>query len=159
MVLPMITRSHYKTLLLVPLCAALAIAQAPAPASPGPAAAAPKPKPVVSMSQLMLTVVYPFSDAIFYVEREAPKNVSEWLLLESKTLALAEIANLLMSPVRAYNQDQWMKDGQLLVDVATKAYKGAKARDLQSMIALNDELYESCQSCHEHFRPGYRRRP
>jgi len=132
--------------------AAAAGAQAPAPA-------APKPKPVVSMSELMLKVVYPFSDAVFYVEREAPKNESEWLLLESKTLALAEVGNLLMSPVRAYNQDQWMRDAQLLVDVATKAYKGAKARDLQAIIALNDEQYESCQSCHEHFRPGYRRRP
>jgi len=139
---------RYLTLFLI---AAAAVAQAPAPA--------PKPKPVVSMSQLMLTVVYPFTDAIFYVEREAPKNESEWLLLESKTLAVAEVGNLLMSPVRAYNQDQWMRDAQLLVDVATKAYKGAKARDLKSIIDLNDELYESCQSCHEHFRPGYKRRP
>lgn len=139
---------RYLTLFLI---AAAAVAQAPAPA--------PKPKPVVSMSQLMLTVVYPFTDAIFYVEREAPKNESEWLLLESKTLAVAEVGNLLMSPVRAYNQDQWMRDAQLLVDVATKAFKGAKARDLKSIIDLNDELYESCQSCHEHFRPGYKRRP
>jgi len=139
---------RYLTLFLI---AAAAVAQAPAPA--------PKPKPVVGMSQLMLTVVYPFTDAIFYVEREAPKNESEWLLLESKTLAVAEVGNLLMSPVRAYNQDQWMRDAQLLVDVATKAYKGAKARDLKSIIDLNDELYESCQSCHEHFRPGYKRRP
>jgi len=139
---------RYLTLFLI---TAAAVAQAPAPA--------PKPKPVVSMSQLMLTVVYPFTDAIFYVEREAPKNESEWLLLESKTLAVAEVGNLLMSPVRAYNQDQWMRDAQLLVDVATKAFKGAKARDLKSIIDLNDELYESCQSCHEHFRPGYKRRP
>ena len=133
------------------LLAGAAVAQAPAPA--------PAPKPVASMSQLMLTVIYPFSDAIFYVEREAPQNTAEWMLLESKTLALAETGNLLMSPMRAYNTDQWMRDAQLLVDVAAKAYRGAKARDLQSIIALNAELYESCQSCHEHFRPGYRRRP
>ena len=134
-----------------------AVAQAPDPAAAS-ATPAPKPKPVVSMSELMLKVIYPYSDAIFYVEREAPQNEAEWLLLESKTLALAEVGNLLMSPVRAYNQDQWMKDAQLLVDVGTKAYKGAKARDVKSMIDLNAELYESCQSCHEHYRPGYRRR-
>ena len=131
---------------------AVAVAQAPAP---GPA---PTPKPVVSMSQLMLGVVYPFSDAIFYVEREAPQSTVEWMLLESKTLALAEVGNLLMSLVRALDQDRWMRDAQLLVDVATKAYKGAKARDLKSIIDLNADLYESCQSCHEHYRPGYRRR-
>ena len=138
-------------LLLVPYAA---VAQAPA----GAQSAAPTPKPVATMSQLMLKVVYPFSDAIFYVEREEPKNEVEWLLLESKTLALAEIGNLLMSPMRAYNQDQWMKDAQLLVDVGAAAFNGAKARDLKALIALNDQLYESCQSCHEHYRPGYRRR-
>ena len=25
--------------------------------------------------------------------------------------------------------------------------------------ALNDELYQSCVTCHEHFRPGYGKRP
>jgi hypothetical protein len=140
-----------KSLRFILICTAVAVAQAPATEPP-------KPKPVVSMSELMLKVVYPYSDAIFYVEREAPENEVGWLALESKTLALAEIGNLLMSPVRAYDQERWMRDAQLLVDVATKAYKGAKARDLKSMIDLNAELYESCQSCHEHYRPGYRRR-
>ena len=125
-------------------------------AAPEPA---PGPKPVATMKELMLKIVYPYSDAVFYVEREAPKNVSEWNALEAKTLTLAEIGNLMMSPGRAFNQDQWMKDAQLLVNVGTSAYKFAQARDLQGLIALNAELYESCQSCHEHFRPGYRRRP
>ena len=110
------------------------------------------------MSQLMVTVIYPYSDAIFYVEREAPKNETEWMNLESKTLALAEIGNLLMSPMRARDQGQWMKDAQLLVDVGGAAFKAAKARDLKTLIGLNADLYESCQSCHEHYRPGYRRR-
>ena len=39
-----------------------------------------------------------------------------------------------------------------------KAYKMAKAKDLEGLKGLNDELYEACQSCHEHYRPGYRRR-
>jgi cytochrome c556 len=123
-----------------------------------PTAEPPTTKPVASMSQLMLSVIYPYSDAIFYVEREAPKDEVEWRALESKTLSLAEIGNLLMSPSRARNNDQWMRDAQLLVDVGAAAFKAAKARDLQALIALNADLYESCQSCHEHYRPGYRRR-
>jgi hypothetical protein len=137
------------------------IGQAPA-SSPGQSSTEPAnaagPKPVATMRELMLKIVYPYSDAIFYVEREAPKNVGEWMTLETKTLALAEMGNLLMSPGRAYNQDQWMKDAQLLVNVGNSAYKAAQARNLQGLVALNAELYESCQSCHEHFRPGYRRR-
>lgn len=133
------------------LLAAAAMAQAP---SSQPTA----PKPVSTMSQLMVKVIYPYSDAVFYVERDVPKNEGEWMALESKTLTLAEIGNLLMSPSRAYNQDQWMKDAQLLVDVGNAAYKAAQARNLQALIDLNADLYESCQSCHEHYRPGYRRR-
>jgi hypothetical protein len=137
----------------------LAAALTQAPSSTPPQTAPPAgPKPVATMSQLMVKVIYPFSDAIFYVEREAPKNDGEWIALETKTLALAEIGNLLMSPGRAYNQDQWMKDAQLLVDVGNAAYKAAVARNLQGLIDLNADLYESCQSCHEHYRPGYRRR-
>src|SRR5687768_7639295 len=92
------------------LLATAAMAQAP-PSQPVIS------KPVATMSQLMVKIIYPFSDAVFYVEREAPKNEAEWIALESKTLTLAEMGNLLMSPGRAYNQDQWMKDAQLLVDV------------------------------------------
>jgi hypothetical protein len=131
--------------------AAAAMAQAPSSQTAGP-------KPVATMSQLMVKIIYPYSDAVFYVEREAPKDEGEWMALESKTLTLAEIGNLLMAPGRAYNQDQWMKDAQLLVDVGNKAYRAAQARNLEALIDLNAELYESCQSCHEHYRPGYRRR-
>jgi len=52
----------------------------------------------------------------------------------------------------------WMKDAKLLRDVGTKAYVAAKAKDLAALEALNAELYEACQSCHVHYRPGYRRR-
>lgn len=141
-------------LILLAAAAAAQTPSSPASQSSPPAAS----KPVATMSQLMVKVIYPYSDAIFYIEREAPKNEGEWLALESKTLALAEIGNLLMSPSRAYNQDQWMKDAQLLVNAGAAAYKAVLARDLQALIDLNAELYESCQSCHEHYRPGYRRR-
>lgn len=115
-------------------------------------------KPIGTMSELMVKIIYPYSDAIFYVEREAPQNEAEWMALESKALTLAEMGNLLMAPPRARDQVQWMKDAQLLVDVGAAAYKGARARNLQAIIDLNADLYESCQSCHEHYRPGYRRR-
>jgi len=125
-----------------------------------PASQVPVPRPIVPMNQLMLKVILPYSDAIFYVERDGgPQNEVEWMELESKALALAEIGNLMMSPVRARNEDQWMKDAQLLVDAASSAYKGAQARNVKTIADLNADLYEACQSCHVHYRPGYRRRP
>jgi cytochrome c556 len=71
---------------------------------------------------------------------------------------MAESANLLMADNRARDKGQWMSDAKLLRDVGIKAYAAAKEKDLPGILALNADLYEACQSCHEHYRPGYRRR-
>ena len=132
-------------------------AQAPAQeAAATPPAAKPAP---ATMKELMLDLLFPTSDTLFYVARGVPKTDAEWLKLELYSLALAEAGNVLNSPGRAFKQDQWRQDAQLLVDVGLKFYRAAKARDHKAMVALNDELYESCQSCHVHYRPGYVRRP
>jgi cytochrome c556 len=116
-------------------------------------------KSVGTMSELMLNVIYPTSDEIFYVSRDEKKTEKDWIDLRKNALILAESANLLMADNRARDKDRWMKDAQLLWDVGNKAFIAAKAKDLPALEALNADLYEACQSCHEHYRPGYRRRP
>lgn len=113
---------------------------------------------VGTMSELMLKIVYPTSNAIFYVGRNQQKTEKDWQELQAAALTLAETGNLLMSPGRAPDKGAWMRDAALLRNVGEKAFKAANARDLSALEALNDELYEACQSCHEHYRPGYRRR-
>ena len=54
-----------------------------------------------TMSELMIHLIYPTSDAIFYITTRTPTNTAEWTELEGKTLVLAEAANLLMMPIRA----------------------------------------------------------
>jgi hypothetical protein len=115
-------------------------------------------KPVVGVSELMVQIVYPYSDAVFYITTRSPENDTAWLELQAKTLALAESANLLMMPGRARDQDRWMKDAKLLLDVGTAAYRAAKRRDVEALTALNEELYTSCVTCHQDDRPTYRRR-
>ena len=132
-------------------------AQPPATAPPAPGTA--KPPVAATMKELMLDMIFPTSDTLFYVARGAPKTDAEWLKLELYSLALAEAGNVLNSPGRAFKQDQWRQDAQLLVDVGLQFYRAAQARDHKAMVDLNDELYESCQSCHVHYRPGYVRRP
>ena len=131
-------------------------AQAPAPTADAKAAARPP-----TMKELMLDLIYPASDALFYVAREEPQNPADWNRVQVQALALQQAAIALTTPGQAYggNNDQWKADAKLLLDVALKAYRGAKDRKLGAITDLNAELYESCQSCHEHFRPGYRRRP
>jgi hypothetical protein len=128
-------------------------ATAAAPAEEGPNL-----RSVGTMSEVMLEMIFPTSNELFYVGRNEDKTQKDWNDLRNNMLMLAETANLLMADNRAKDKDQWMKDAKLLRDVATKAFKMAKVKDLEGLKALNDEAYESCQSCHVHYRPGYKRR-
>jgi hypothetical protein len=114
---------------------------------------------VGSMSDLMVKMIYPTSDAIFYITTREPKTEAEWGELQAKALTLAESANLLMLPGRARDQDRWMQDAKLMLDAGRAAYRAARAKDVAALEALSDQLYESCTSCHQHYRPNYGRRP
>jgi hypothetical protein len=122
------------------------------------AAIAQEPQPVATMSQLMAEIIYPTSDAIFYVERTPPQNLKDWEELQRNALMLAEAGNLLMMPNRARDKEMWMKDAKMLVDAGAAAYKAAKAKNLDAIVALNEQLYNACVYCHEDYRPNYRKR-
>jgi len=127
--------------------AVLALAQAPSSF-----------QPVGNMSQLMVDIIFPTSDAIFYIERNPPQNDHEWGVVRMNALTLAESGNLLMMERRARDQGDWIKDSKLLIDAGTAAYKAAQAKDLKAVLALNEQLYVACVTCHEQYRPNYRRR-
>ena len=110
---------------------------------------------VGSMSDLMVKIIYPASDALFYIESRTPKTDAEWTVLEGQALMVAESANLLMMPGRARDQKQWMADAKLMLDVGADAVKFAKVKNVEAIVGLSDRLYESCTSCHKHYRPNY----
>jgi hypothetical protein len=114
---------------------------------------------VGTLSELMLDVIYPTSNAIFYILRAPPKTDADWTAIKTQALTLAESANLLTMPERAKDQDKWMADAKLLRDAGTAAYRAAQAKNLEAIVALNDQLYEACVQCHTDYRPGYNRRP
>ena len=113
---------------------------------------------VGTMSQLMVQIIYPTSNDIFYIGRKPPQTDYEWGLLERSALTLAESGNLLMLPGRARDEDKWIKDAKLLVDVGAAAFKAAKAKDLDAVLALNEQLNTACVTCHQDYRPGYGKR-
>ena len=131
---------------------------AQAPSTQVPSNETPALKSIGTMSEVMVRVIFPTSNEIFYVGRNENKTEKDWEDLRNNALMLAESANLLMADNRAKDKDRWMKDATLLRNVGDKAFKAAKVKDLEGLKALNDELYEACQSCHEHYRPGYRRK-
>jgi hypothetical protein len=132
--------------------------QTASPSQPAPAAARPT-RNVGSMSDLMVKIIYPTSDALFYIESRTPKNDAEWIALEGQALMLAESANLLMMPGRARDQKQWMADAKLMLEAGAAAVKFAKTKNVDAISGLSDQLLESCTSCHKHYRPGYGQKP
>jgi len=141
----------------LPLLAGAVLAQAPQ--TPAPAPETPTgPRSIGTMKELMLNIIFPTSNEIFYVGRNEDKSIKDWLDLQNNALMLGEAANILMAENRARDKDRWMKDAYLLWDVGNRAFKLAKAKDLEGLKGLNADLYEACQSCHEHYRPGYKRR-
>jgi cytochrome c553 len=114
---------------------------------------------VGSMSDLMVKIIYPASDALFYIESRTPKTDTEWTALEGQALMVAESANLLMMPGRARDRQQWMDDAKLMLDAGAAAVKAAKTRNVDAIAALSDQLMASCTTCHKHYRPGYGQRP
>ena len=121
-------------------------------------AQAPSVEPVGTMSQLMVDIIYPTSDDIFYIGRTPPSNNAEWGSIQRSALMLAESGNLLMVGSRARDQGNWIKDAKLLVDVGAAAYKAARAKDMDAILALNEQLYTACVTCHQDYRPNYGRR-
>jgi hypothetical protein len=116
-------------------------------------------QPVGNMRQLMIDIIYPTSDALFYVDRDPPKNEHEWSLLRAQALMLAESGNLIMMAGRARDQENWIKYSKIMIDLGTTAFKAAQAKDLDGIRALNDPLNDVCVNCHLQYRPGYHKRP
>jgi hypothetical protein len=156
-----------RIIIAVMLAAVTVGAQPPSPPAsasqpPSPSAAAGQGagmQPASTMSELMVKIIYPASDAIFYITTREPKTQAEWEELQGKALAVAESANLLMMPGRARDQGRWMDDAKLMLDAGRAAFRAAKAKDVAALDALNDQLYTSCTSCHQHYRMNYGRRP
>jgi len=145
-----------RTFALVLLAGVTALAQAPAPATPKQLAPERPPiRNVGSMSDLMVKIIYPASDALFYIESRTPTTDAEWTILEGQALMVAESANLLMLPGRARDQQQWLTDSKLMLEAGAAAVKAVKTRNVDGIVALSDQLMESCTSCHKHYRPGY----
>jgi len=125
------------------LVAGMAMAQAPAF------------QPIGTMSQLMVNIIYPASDAIFYVDRKPPSNDAEWNALSNQALMVAESGNLLLMPGRAIDKGNWVKDTKLMIDAGAAAFKASRAKNIEGVRAVNDALYESCVTCHMHYRADY----
>jgi hypothetical protein len=121
-------------------------------------AQAPSFQPVGSMGELMIRIIYPSSDALFYIERDPPKTDLQWNAIRAQALILAESGNLMLLPNRLRDQGDWIKETKVMIDLAATAYRAAVAKDMDGILAVNDKLADSCIVCHMQYRTNYPRR-
>jgi hypothetical protein len=112
-------------------------------------------QPVGTMSQLMIDIIYPASDALFYIERNPPKKDADWAPIRENALIVAESGNLLLMDSRMRDQEKWVKDAKLMITAGTAAYRAAQNKDMQAILDLSDQLSGSCIVCHKDYRPNY----
>ena len=117
------------------------------------ASAAPPIATRAPLKDVMVKIVDPASNGVFYISRQPPKNDDEWKVLQGQALILSEIATSLTAPARAKDKQQWMQDAKLLLDAANVAYAAANAKNTTALEDLNDQLYTACKTCHEHYLP------
>ncbi len=121
-------------------------------------AQAPSFQPVGSMRELMVRIIYPTSDALFYIERDPPKTDVQWNTIRAQALTLAESGNLMLLPNRQRDQGDWVKETKVMIDLAASAYRAALAKDMNGILAIDDKLADSCIVCHQQYRSDYPRR-
>ena len=62
-----------------------------------------------------------------------------------------------MMPAHQRDDARWLADAKLMRDAGQAAFRAAKAKDVKALEDLNDQLYQSCVTCHLHYRPNYGR--
>lgn len=144
-------------------------AQGPAPAAQTATAAT---SAVGTIDDLMVYILYPTADPLFYINPDPPPTDEQWKDLQGKALLLAEAGNLLMMPGRmdtccaiptsirpTTNPEKWMSDAKVLVEAGAAAFAATRKKDVDAVLELNEQLYNACVQCHADFRPTYKTRP
>jgi hypothetical protein len=107
------------------------------------------PRAVADMNTLMTRIIQPASDAVFYISRNPPGDDAAWREMERQTLTLAESANLLLMPGYDAGSERWAQDTAAMREAAIRAWRAAQQRDVDALIDLNNDLYTTCENCHE----------
>ena len=128
--------------------------------------AAALPQPVLSVRELMLSVIDPPADlfweasgTIITAEGEksrAPTTNEGWQAAVNAAATLVEASNLLMLPGRARDTKEWMQYARELQNAAAAGMKAAQAKNEQAVFDTGGEIFLACRSCHMKYLLGYK---
>ncbi len=135
-------------------------AEAPAPAAP-PVAAAPAAatyRPVVTLNQMMVSIVDMNSHQIWEAEQNPPKTDIAWSNLEHAAVSLAAAGHLTMvsgngpKDQQWTNQADWAKYSEAVSQAGLAALGAVGAKNLDGLRTAGDALVMSCINCHREYK-------
>jgi hypothetical protein len=119
---------------------------------------------VHSLQQLMATVIEPDAQVFWRssgmvsdtagTHDLAPTTREGWAAARSSAATVAEMGNLLMTPMYARGRGpDWIAFAGDLVQVGKKAERAAAARNEDAMFAAGAKLGDACSACHQAYLP------
>lgn len=133
-------------------------ASAPASESAAAPVAAQNYSPVLSLNQMMVSVVDSHSHEIWDVAEKAPATDQEWETLEHAAATLAAAGSLTRmsgngpDDQRWPMEPDWNKYSQMLSDAGLTAFRAVNAKDVAAVNAAGDQLVLACIACHKEYK-------
>lgn len=119
------------------------------------------PVPVqTSINEIMVMAVDYASHWIWDAQTEPPATEEDWFRVRVHATQLVALGSAIALGgtgvadngwVRA---PEWAEDAQALVDAGQDALEAAERQDIAALNAAGDRLVESCESCHQTFKPA-----
>lgn len=106
-------------------------------------------RPVASVTELMNSMLIPASNALFNVPRQVPEDDAGWETVRNHAIVLAESGNLLLVEGRAQESEVWKSTSVALIEAGEAALKAAKARDVDAILEVGNQIIDACERCHE----------
>jgi hypothetical protein len=134
---------------------------APQPASEPaavPVAQQPSYAPVLSLNQMMVTVVDSHSHEIWDAAEKPPTTDEAWAALEHAAGTLAAAGSLTRMSGSGPDDQRWLKEpdwnrhSQTLSDAGLSVFRAVNAKDAVALSKAGNELVLSCIACHKEYR-------
>lgn len=151
-------------LLIIALCSCRS--EMPASSS-APAPAAPQFQEVADVKQLMNWIMEPSADLVWEsvgtIITEAgeqnlrPETDEQWTAIRNAAAVVAESGNLLLTPARLRDRDEWMKQAHELTKTAQQVIAAAEAKDADALFTAGGDMYLVCTACHSQYALGLKK--
>jgi hypothetical protein len=152
---------------IVLIAVALCGCKAEAPQVSADSAASVEFREVADVKQVMNWIMEPSADVVWdavgtvYTEAGEeslqPETDEEWTAVRDAAATVAEAANLLLTPGRLRDRDDWVKHAHRLTEAAKEALDAAEAKDVDALFTAGGDMYIVCTECHMQYAIGLQR--